>query len=252
MQEAKAFFEAAEKRTGTMVQTALSIEKNASIVAMNIGAAHTERVKRMLNESKTSYGVLTPLSLAKNLNAGDLGYEAFQRKNNYLSVAWKNKGLGSLIDGRRKSPPVVGKQWPRSESQLRYATALMARGGGGANFPDDNLRSKLDALDYVKVQWSTVKRQPNGDVDFLASVLGEKGWTNIWTRCGIPKEMQGYSKRKGPTLEQLLLDNLNEVRKEDGERREPEMSPVIEIVTPDVMSAHAKVPGALANIRISS
>jgi hypothetical protein len=119
------------------------------------------------------------------------------------------------------------------------------------NFPDNNLKSKLDALDYVKVQWETVRKEPNGDAVFMASVSGENGWINIWTRCGIPKAMQAFAKRKGPTLEQLLLGRLEEVRKEKGERKEPTEPVVTEIVTPDVMAAYAKEPKAVASIRIS-
>jgi hypothetical protein len=63
--------------------------------------------------------------------------------------------------------------------------------------------------------------------------------------------MQAFAKRKGPTLEQLLLGRLEEVRKEKGERKEPTEPVVTEIVTPDVMAAYAKEPKAVASIRIS-
>jgi hypothetical protein len=251
MSEAKAFFEAADKRSQTMVQTALGVERAVAIVAMNIGAAHTEGVKRMLDESKTAYGVLTPLSLAQNTKSGDLSYEAFQRKNKLQSVAWKDKGLGSLLDGRRKPSPVVGEKRIQGESQHRFVTAVMARAAGGPNFPDDNLKRRLNALPYAKVQWNTVRKEPNGDVVFMTSVLGQNGSVNVWTRCGVPNAMQMFAKRKGPTLEQLLLDDLDKVKKEPGERKEPSKSPVIEMVTPDVLAAFAKEPGALAAIRFS-
>jgi hypothetical protein len=251
MSEARDFFNAAEKRSGTIVQTTLQMESAAPLVAMNIGAAHTEGARRMLDEAKATYGVLTPLSLAKNLKAGDLSYETFQRKNKNLSAAFAGKGLGSLLDGRRKPPPVLGTKWLQGESQLRYTTALMARGAGDPNFPDTNIRKKVDGLDQVKVNWETVRKEPNGDVIFRASVLGENGWNAVWTRCGIPKGMALVGKRKGRTLEQLLVENLEEVRREQGERTEPKQAPVIEPVTPDVLAAYAKEPNALTNILIS-
>lgn len=251
MSDARNFFEAADRRTRTMVLTAQEMKKTAPLIALNLGAAHTEGAKRMLDESKTSYGVLTPLSLANNLKAGDIGYDAFERKNKLLSVAWNNKGLGSLIDGRRKPSPVVGELWAQSEAQMRFATALIARGAGGPNFPDENLRNKINALEYVKVRWETVRKMPNGDVVFMASVSGKKGQVNVWAKCGIPRAMEMFTNRKGPTLEQLLIHNLDAVRKETGERVEPKEQVVIETVTPDVMAAYAKEPEALVKIRIS-
>lgn len=251
MAEAKAFFAAAEKRTGTIVQATLEMKKAMPLVAMNVGAAHTEGVRRMLDEAKATYGVLTPLSLAKDLKAGDLSYEAFNRKNKQQSVMWLGKGLGSMLDGRHKYRPNVGMKWFQGESQLRFVTALLARASGQSNFPDAALRQKVDRLEDVKVSWKTVKTQQNGDVDFTASVLGEKGWITVSTRCGIPKGAESFVILKGRTLEQLLNKDLDEVRKEAGERKEPEKGPVIEMVTPDVMAAYDKEPNALANISIS-
>lgn len=248
MVEAKAFFEAAIGRSTTMVQTALGVASNVPLVALNIGAAHTEGIKRMLDEAKTTYGVLTPLSLARNLKAGDLSYEAFERKYKYLSVAWTRKGLGSLLDGRKKAPPIVGMKRTQAESQLRYATAIMARQAGNSNFPDKDIRKKLDGLDYVRVKWPTV-RKDKGDVIFLASVLGEKGSIEIWARCGVTPGMEAFGKRKGPTLEKLLLDGLEKVRKEPGERIEPKEGPVVEMVTPDVSAAYDTDEAAVVAIR---
>jgi len=81
--------------------------------------------------------------------------------------------------------------------------------------------------------------------------MGQKGWGDIYVRDGTPNGIAAFEKHKGETLEKLLLENLEEIRKEYGERKEPEKGPVIEIVTADVAAAYAKTAAALKQIKIS-
>ena len=250
MSEAKAFFDAAEKRTRAMVETAVG--GTAPLVALNVGAAHTEGVERMLRDAKTTYAILKPLALADNLKAGDLSVPAFERKNKQLSVAFSGKGLGSLLDGRRKPPPDIGETWLQSEARLRWVTAKLARAAIEADFPSAALKQKIDALSDVKVNWGTVKKRPNGDVFFTASVLTQKGRVNVSTVCGMPNGMKSFVNRRGTkTLEQLLKEGRDGVKKEPGERKEPEKTPVIEFVTPDVSAAFSLESKALENVGIT-
>jgi hypothetical protein len=250
MSEAKAFFDAAEKRTRVMVETTLG--RTAPIIALNLGAAHTDGVERMLRDAKTTFAVLKPLSLADNLKAGDLSVPAFERKNKQLSVAFSGKGLGSLLDGRRKPPPDIGETWLQSEARLRWVTAKLARAANEPDFPSAVLKQKIDALDDVRVNWPTVKKRSNGDVFFTASVLTQKGRINVSTVCGMPKGIESFvNRRSSKTLEQLLKEGRDEIKKEPGERKEPEKAPVVEFVTPDVSAAFALESKALENVGIT-
>ena len=252
MAETKAFFDAARTRTKTMVDTSVEIGRSASLVAMNVGAAHTSEIVQMFQNSKATYGVLSPLALANGLKAGDLTVEAFERKGDLMSVAFNGKGLGGLLDGRRKYPPAVDQKWLQAEAQLRYATAVIVRsGGGGGKFPDSIPKDEINSLPDVKVHADSIRKEPNGDISFLASVLGQKGWVDIYVRGGMPNGIAALEKHKGQALEKLLLENLDEIRKEPGERKEPTREPVTEMVTPDVAAAYAKTPAALKQMKIS-
>ena len=251
MSEARAFFGAAGTRTKTMVDTTLEIGSRTPLIAMNVGAAHTDEIVRSLRGTKATFGVLKPLSLAQNSEAAELSFEAFERKNKYLSVSFSGKGLGSFLDGRRKPPPAGDKKHIQSATELRYITAVMVRGSNGPGFPGPELKNKINGVENVKVDWKTVRKEPNGVVSFTTSVLGEKGWTNLAVRAGMPKGILTYERQRGKKLEQLLKEIHNEVSKEKGERKEPEKAPVVEFVTPDVSAAFAKTPPALANVLIS-
>ena len=253
MSETTAFFEAARTRTKTMVDTSVEIGRTSPLVAMNVGAAHTSEIVRLFQNSKAAYGVLTPLALANGLKAGDLTAEAFERKGSLMSVSFNGKGLGSLLDGRRKYSPVTDQKWVQADAQVRFATVGIVRSaGGGGKFPDSITKDEINSLPDVKVDWTSVRKESNGDVSFRASVQGQKGSTTIYVRAGMPNGVAALEKHKGQALDKLLLEELEEIRKEPGERKEPPAKgPVTEMITPDVAAAYAKTPEALKKISIS-
>lgn len=248
MAEAKAFFRAAEQRSLMMVQTTLALDRTLPLIAINNGAAHTQSIKRLLGEAKATYAVISPLALIQHLTAGDLSYEAFDRKAKNLSVKWADKGLASLLDGRKKPPPVIGTEWLAGAAQFRFATAFLARGAKERGFPDSDLKRKLDALDHLKIKWETL-RVTEGEVLFEASVRGQNGWTAIWARGGLTKNR--LAEPEGSTLEKLLLDSLDEVRKEPGERKEPAKGRLLEMLTSNIMAVYDKEPQTIVNAHIA-
>jgi hypothetical protein len=139
---------------------------------------------------------------------------------------------------------VLRSNWFQSKSELNYLTALIARRSVVPDFPDTSLRKEIDASEQIKVKWESVRKLDNGDVIFMASILGEKGWLDIWTRCGVAVS-------KGDSLEKLLQAALDEVRKEESEKTQTEGSFVLEAVSQDVVAAYAINPEAISNIRIS-
>lgn len=101
------------------------------------------------------------------------------------------------------------------------------------------------------MNWTTVRKRPNGDVFFTASVLTQKGRINISTVCGIPKGIQTFVNRSRKTLEQLLKDGREDFKNEPEQREEPKKTPVVEFVTPDVSAAFVIDSKALENIHIT-
>lgn len=237
MSDARAFFEAAARRSAAMVSVVRGLDPSARTVVLNLGAAHTQAVSRLLGEAGATYAVLSPTSLSEGGGRGEMSRESFERKGRALSVAWTNRGLGSLLDGRKKPLPVADKTWFKAAAQLRFATVLIARARLGPEFPRSELRRKIDALDHVRVEWDSV-RQVGSDKLFMATTLGERGWTEVWGYCGKPRAE--IIRRGRRSLEELLVESLNAVRGERSRRTEPARGPVFELVTQDVIAAYAR------------
>jgi hypothetical protein len=247
MAEEKAFFEAADKRTHTMSNLAIGFEPKSPLVAFNIGAAHTCGVKKLLEKAGATYAVITPLSHKKE--AGDLSYDSFDRKHQLRSVAWTGKGLGSLLDGRKKPPPDMGETWTRADSQIRVAVILIVRAIRDKGAIDSNLKRRIDSFDQLRVDWPSVS-DDGGEVTFTTSVKLDKGWTPIAVRAGTPKSFSA-AKNSRLTLEGMLLRDLTLVRNEPGERKEPTKTPVVEVIAPDVVASFATNPESLKQIRVA-
>jgi len=252
MAELMSFYEAAMKRSDVLVKAALDVNASGagSLVALKVGAAHTREMTPRLDEARVAYGVLTPLSLVAGAEAGDINFASFDRKCRLQSVDWTGNFSGSLLDGRRMAAPVVGETWFKGKSQLYFATALLARMAGSEPFPDPEGKKKIDALDLVRVDWSTMRKEANGDVVFKASVQGAKGQVDIWTRCGVPKNLVTPPESSKPNLEEMLLRSLEEVRKEKGTREEPPIT-ALERITLDVVAKFARSQDALGTVRVS-
>jgi hypothetical protein len=202
----------------------------------------------ILDEAKPTYAVLTPLSHTKS--AGDLNYESFERKGDLRSVTATGKGFGSLIDGRKKPPPVVGENWFKSFSQGRVATVLLLRAHRAKGGPTADLKRQIDSFGNFRVDWSSVVFK-EGELSFKAAALIGDQTRNIWVRADTPKS-PAITKRSGQTLEEKLLNSLVSVRSETSERTQPAQTPVVEVITPDVVAAFATEPQALMAFRINS
>lgn len=246
MAEARDFFEAGRRRSETMARTVAELGPAAPLVVLNLGAAHTEAVSRLLADAGLTYAVMSSAALGEGESPGDLADESFERKGKSLSAALAGGGLGSLLDGRKKPPPVLGKMWLKADAQLRFATALIARARPGPGFPDEGLRRKVDALDLVKVDWGSV-RQVGADKLFMGSARVEQGWTDIWGRCGRPRAALIPLRRRN--LEELLLASLSMVRQGGGLRARPKGGHTFELITHDVVAAYANDPNALKDLR---
>jgi hypothetical protein len=245
--EERTFFEAADKRSHTMSNLAIGFEPKSPLVAFNIGAAHTCGVKKLIESSGATYAVITPLSHKKE--AGDLSYDSFERKHQLRSVAWTGKGLGSLLDGRKKPPPDVGETWTKADSQIRVAVILIVRAIRDKGAIDANLKRRIDSFDQLRVDWPSVAGDA-GEVTFNTSVKLDKGWTPIAVRAGTPKSFSA-AKNARLKLEDMLLRDLTLVRNEPGERKEPTKTPVVELIAPDVVASFATSSESLKHIRVT-
>jgi len=134
MRGLKAFFDARNRATDVMVDATVDVlsRANDSVVAMIIGAAHENRTAKAMAERKVHYVLIRPNSLL--VATDSISMAAFERKNAKLSV--DEDGLGRLLDGRKKSPPIVSVPWFQAEGDLLLITRKLAtRAAGGGNPP---------------------------------------------------------------------------------------------------------------------
>jgi hypothetical protein len=119
-----------------IVQAALGAESgrnDGQVVAINIGAFHTDGVCRLLKEANRSYAVVTPrysgtdTSDATGDQPGDLTSEMYDRKNKRLPVF--SQGLSALIlkevGGQKKPEPVLPEKFFEAEAEFdAYAVKI--------------------------------------------------------------------------------------------------------------------------------
>ncbi len=126
------YFEHVSQRSDALVAAVLELANTypEAPLAMNIGALHTERVVELLTEAGVSFAVVRPLSLAEGDTAGLLSAEAYQRKQQGLSVA-PDGWLGSYLDGRRKPGPTA--EQPRNEIEVMFRQLAQKIAGYASN-----------------------------------------------------------------------------------------------------------------------
>ena len=251
MSEMRAFYEAADLRSKVMVETTLGMDQSIPLMALNIGAAHTEGVLRRLAEAKATYGLLTPVSLEQNLENGELSYEAYERKGSKQSAAWTGYGLGSLLDGRKKPPPDADEPWLISDSHGRAAMIFIVRGLNDPDFPSEGLKKKVNALDQVKVDWGSLRRTKGTDEVRVSLTFNGKRGAEVISAWGKRTPLPVGDQATRRSLEEELLASREAVAKEQGKREKPKQpGPAVERPAPDVLVAFSKDPKALDRITL--
>lgn len=164
-QEDLNFQQVASRRSCTMVRNTLTLldARNQAPVALVIGAAHTAKVVELIKAARVSYVVLSPLSLVTPTKAARLTTPMYERKIAFRSVDGARM-LGGLLDGRRKPGPLLGKIWFQSKAAIFIATERIVNAAARhERVPSDSLRTELQALAQIKVDWSSLKVTEIGD-----------------------------------------------------------------------------------------
>lgn len=241
----KTFYETALIRSRTMVSNLLPLadKYQGTPVAVTMGAAHTAKVSQLLTASGVSYAVIKPLSLVTGDKRGDLSSVAYDRKLKGLSVGEKGS-LGSLLDNRRKPPPVVGKLGFRSQADLMYLTTMIARAWDrGEPVPfNQTLSSVLPELQYVRLDTNSFIIR-DGDVIFSveAQTNDPSRTATIWVRT---KRMRTGALERTP--EQYLFESRDRVK----EARDPSQ-PQLERISGDTIAVYGPTLAAVEGVKIS-
>jgi hypothetical protein len=131
--------------------------KSPRPVALLIGAAHTEKVVELVKAANVSYAVLSPLSLVESPKVGKLTGPMYQRKMDAKSIDDAGM-LGALLDGRKKLPAVLGKQWFKSKAAIYTAIdRIVEVAARDSRLPSDELKAALQLMPSITIDWSSLK-----------------------------------------------------------------------------------------------
>lgn len=127
------FWQKRSEASATMLQatTKVADQKQASLIAMIIGAAHTEQMCALLKDFNRTFGVITPLSSVKSRGIGDLSWEMLNRKYQRSSVyseGFTKTLLEAFSSEKLKKPePVLSEPWLEAKSELYLFTDRITR-----------------------------------------------------------------------------------------------------------------------------
>ncbi|MGD2087164.1 MAG: hypothetical protein PVH61_13355 [Candidatus Aminicenantes bacterium] len=136
------FWRARLKANETMLQETGNIadESSAPMVAMIIGAAHTEQISKMLKNAGRPFAVISPISLNSTETSSDLTWNMLNRKYKRQSVYTEGftRTLLKAFTGEnlKKPEPVLSESWLQAKSELYlYADRITRELLGGAGPP---------------------------------------------------------------------------------------------------------------------
>ncbi len=218
LQDYRRFFEVASSRSDTMVDKTIALlDKHPEApIGMIIGAAHTARISELLDNEGIAHVVIRQKALITE-EPGELGRDAYERKLQALSVD-EGEGLGALLDGRKKPPPVLQEEWFPPFAKARVFAIEFARAvAEGAELPFDkppyDLQTRFGNDPDISINWdSFVIEEPEVIFSFEVNLGNSQKPKRIWVRAVQTDEPIGSE--TDTTLEQLLEDALDEVRNE--------------------------------------
>ena len=201
-----AFYDMAEQRSKTMVTKVaeLTAAEPGSVIAMVIGAGHSEQVTKLLREQGLSYALVRPIAF--NPEYANLSLEQFERKTNGKWARTSPGTLGQLLNGQRKPPPVIGTSSSDGYASAIFAAQVLAEAvRDGKRIPDD-VRAQLAVLPGASMDWNSVKVVDDVDVLFsmrLQSVSGNE--VCVWMRGNCNEEGRPEHDREETAPEHLRL-----------------------------------------------
>ncbi|MDR2342967.1 MAG: hypothetical protein LBD86_00365 [Spirochaetaceae bacterium] len=125
------FLDTAIKRSDTMSRAVeAELRKENGIMAMVIGADHTEDVEKYFVSAKISYYVFEPYGMESGVYASDLTNEQYSRKLEQRSVLMDGE-IFRILEQQRKPRHVLGKVWLNNSFSLAALMATVIRAASG-------------------------------------------------------------------------------------------------------------------------
>jgi hypothetical protein len=185
LENARKFYEAAAKRTDTMVDHVMRLPGATSgkPVAMIVGAAHTNRVLDLLRARGAAFAQITPL-VGLNPKSAMLSDEQFARKNARKWVRTSPGTLGRLLNANRKPPPIIETATAQSYASMNLAAELVAEAARAGTPIPEGIWAQLTSLPELRIDRDSFE-QDGYDVTFRAWLKDTMGREReIWAQVG--------------------------------------------------------------------
>ncbi|MDR2014467.1 MAG: hypothetical protein LBP99_02430 [Azoarcus sp.] len=250
MAEAQKFWRGRVTASTTMLKNTIRIANGASvkIVAMNVGAAHTDGMVTMLTEQKRPFAVIHPLPMKPANSNDDMGFDAFQRKLKYPPLSVFSEGLmedlfeiAPKTDKQKKPEPVVNVPWFKKKTQL-YTIAyeitkafedekVLGKGSKPPKIPEPPFGLSKDKLtsQYVSVNPNDIsivlddeKNPQSEEVVLFKAVLNPNDSAmreEIWVKAARVGQYGVVSTTERETVEKILKELLEKAQKDRSPRR---------------------------------
>lgn len=185
LQEMVKFFRTAGQRSCTMVANTFAMcdQSPKAPVGFIIGAAHTQKVIELLKAGGASFAVISPSSLATNLENGTLTAEAYKRKNAGKSVDPPGY-LGAYLDRRHKPPVITGQKWLKTKSEVGLLSIDLAKAAAGGDKPPyDNLKERFKRFQNIVVVPGSIQPvEGNNETWLICSIKAatDSGEVELW------------------------------------------------------------------------
>ena len=225
----------------TMIRSTgvIADQRDVSIVAMTVGAAHTQGMCELLEADNRSFAVVTPLSLETSDETGNLTWDMLQRKYKGLSVY--SEGFTKILlnefvspshksfegpEGFKKPVPVLSSSWLQAKAELYLFTDRIARyilssaeppSGGSPPYglPANAFKGKWTFIDPRRISIVSDTKDGKGRAVLFSVILNPNdpdGGTEIWVKAGMSSAVVPAEERE--SVESMLKKALEEVKKE--------------------------------------
>lgn len=236
---------AAASRTMIAETGRIADRPGVRLVALNIGAAHTDGMAAMLDREKRPYAVIRPLALSGGMSTSLAEMGALERKYKGLSIF--NEGITKeLLDAfpvrtQKKPEPGLNQPWFQAKSEMNLFTSRIVRrvipapGSSGAppntprppsgsppfGFGDDDLRGK-----WIYIDPKRISAVPNENAVLFPVVLSSADPSRqkeLWVKAGFsPAFTVPVTSDERKAVEEMLRKHLDDVRLEDKAAQEGE------------------------------
>lgn len=202
------------------------------LIAMNVGAFHTDGICKMLGKSDRSFAVIKPLAMKNEEEQGDLK-EGFDRKYKRLSV-FSEGFLANRLQSIKKPEPVLDQPWFKAKTGMyqytdRIVNRLLPPSSGGAappsgpppgqppfGFSDDDFRKEgvplyIDPRKIEIIPDALDSKRKAVLIPVLINPNNPARRTMIWIKAA-----RGEGSEQGLEMVEALLKNaLSEVKSEE-------------------------------------